>query len=75
MNPFWSAVANGALRALRRSCGQCDDGLVEVDVCTCDAGPALGIPGVDHRPYCGVEPCPNGCFDRITPHAWLRDTA
>ena len=64
---LWEAVARGALRARSRSCGFCDDGLVTVDACTCDAGPALGIPGAGHRPYCGVEPCPDGCFERLSP--------
>ena len=49
------------------ACATClDTGYIEVDGCTCGAGPAVGIPGVGHHPMCGTEPCPNGC-DFVSP--------
>lgn len=55
---------------LRTECGECHGtGAVwtEPPACTCGSGPACGIPGVGHEPYCGAEPCPNGCAFRPYP--------
>jgi hypothetical protein len=48
-------------------CGRCDAGLVPVSGCNCD-GDSDAYPGV-HREWCGFEPCPNGCWDRLHPSA------
>jgi hypothetical protein len=42
------------------TCGQCDHGLVPVGHCNCDTGPEG-----QHQPFCGSEPCPAGCWDRL----------
>jgi hypothetical protein len=44
------------------TCGQCDHGLVPVGHCNCDTGPEG-----QHQPFCGLEPCPAGCWDRLRP--------
>lgn len=50
----------------RRPCRECNDtGLVDVDRCNCAVGPS-GYYGM-HERYCGTEPCPAGCWDRLHP--------
>lgn len=44
-------------------CGQCQEGLVVAGGCTCGGG----LPPYGHEPLCGLEPCPNGCWDILHP--------
>lgn len=46
-----------------RTCGQCQDGLIPVNGCTCGDG----LPPYGHEPGCGWEPCPGGCRDILHP--------
>lgn len=55
------------MSAATTTCGRCEDGLVPVSGCNCD-GDTDAYPGV-HREWCGFEPCPNGCWDRLHPPA------
>jgi hypothetical protein len=45
-------------------CGECDRGILwgPGPQCTCAPGPEL--PG-QHHPYCGAQPCPHGCWDKL----------
>lgn len=48
-----------------QTCGSCLWGVVDVKAargCTCDPGPEG-----QHQRYCGTEPCPNGCWDKVHP--------
>lgn len=50
----------------RRPCRECNDtGLVDANGCNCAVGPS-GYYGM-HERYCGSEPCPRGCWDRLYP--------
>ena len=60
-------LADPMKRGSNTDCARCHGtGAVWADppACTCGAGPACGIPGVGHEPYCGAEQCPNGCAFR-----------
>lgn len=46
-----------------KTCGQCHDGVIRVDGCTCGDG----LPPHGHEPGCGYEECPNGCWDILHP--------
>jgi hypothetical protein len=61
-------------------CGECDQGILwgPSPACTCAPGPEG-----QHHPYCGAQPCPNGCWDKLRaseeqpvpdPHAQQRTT-
>lgn len=68
---MWLAAARAAIRRLRGQpaaeappavCGQCQDGLVEAKGCNCGSA-ADEASGFRHEPFCGYEPCPNGCWE------------
>ena len=41
------------------NCKLCEDsGAVWIEGCNCGG---YGSPYYQHEPYCGAEPCPNGC--------------
>lgn len=47
-----------------RRCPDCDGtGISRSFSCTCE-GP-YPVPGADHHPDCGLEPCPRGCADHM----------
>jgi hypothetical protein len=67
--PAWVRPVTGTGRnpAAGDICGQCDGGLIPVPAgtgCTCDPGPEG-----QHQPYCGFQPCPAGCWDKLHPPA------
>lgn len=57
-----TGLAEAVLKYAR--CGECDTrGALFVGHGTCRG--CSGYPGIEHEPTCGLEPCPNGCWDRI----------
>jgi hypothetical protein len=55
------------LAVLSGACGECDGGLVPVSGCNCGGGGPDGYPA--HEQLCGLEPCPNGCWERAAAEA------
>jgi hypothetical protein len=53
------------LAVLDGACGECDGGLVPVSGCNCGGGGPDGYPA--HEMLCGLEPCPNGCWEQAAP--------
>ena len=56
-------VNAAAVLALAVTCGRCEHGLVDTDGCNCGGG----LDGYGHEPLCRVEPCPDGCWERLHP--------